>query len=247
MYRIAPGAEQRHDSNAPPSIDRRCSLASSGTRLTANGLAAGLVFVSLLSCGRRDPPQADVSGRVTLNGRPLAGAKVVFEPLYGSGLTASGITDSLGRYRLEAEGGQARIRTGPYRVRIGTFWIQPNEPGVPVASPEIVPAGYNVNSVQTRTVQAGLQTLDFELSADGPAEQAYPDRAGQDGRWPPRCRFHHWPLQPRRGSDAVELDWASSVPCGDSSASQAQVARGAGRRRDLVWGCNTFRNGSGGP
>lgn len=88
-------------------------------RRTLTGvLYAGLTVLSL-GCGGSDRPNvALVSGRVTLDSAPVAGATLTFEPAE-SGRPVSAITDSTGVYHLNSydDGTQGAI-VGNYNVAI---------------------------------------------------------------------------------------------------------------------------------
>jgi hypothetical protein len=63
-------------------------------------LSAGLFMTSLLGCSKSDRPDiAFASGRVTLDGNPVEGASVSFEPV-GGGRPCSGMTDADGVYKI---------------------------------------------------------------------------------------------------------------------------------------------------
>jgi hypothetical protein len=73
-------------------MDRTC--------LPANGfviLLAGLAAVC--GCGPKSPSTIPVSGTVTLNGAPVAGAAVMFMPRF-EGRPALAVTDETGRFTL---------------------------------------------------------------------------------------------------------------------------------------------------
>jgi hypothetical protein len=61
----------------------------------------GIFFLIILptGCNRIEPELCDVQGAVSLDGKPLAGATVIFEPKAG-GRASSGVTDETGHYRL---------------------------------------------------------------------------------------------------------------------------------------------------
>lgn len=59
----------------------------------------GLVVLSALMLTGCGPAKSTVSGRVTLDGNPLADAVVGFFPTHGDGQTSDARTDADGRYR----------------------------------------------------------------------------------------------------------------------------------------------------
>ena len=76
------------------------------------GLAHAAAFVALAlaaGCGQGGPATAPVVGTVTLDGRPLAGALVLFQP--SQGVPARGITDDDGGFSLTTFASFASWRT----------------------------------------------------------------------------------------------------------------------------------------
>ena len=76
------------------------------------------VVLLTLGCGPGGPKLTPVSGTVTLNGSPLAGATVTFLPRDGTpGFGGVGKTDASGVYSLRGSRDDARgIPPGEYRV-----------------------------------------------------------------------------------------------------------------------------------
>jgi hypothetical protein len=89
----------------------------------AAALAAGFVATSLAGgCGSKSPPPgpAAVRGRVTLNGRPVAGGLVVFTPdpqRGGRGKSAAAETGPDGSFALQLDR-SPHIPAGWYRVSL---------------------------------------------------------------------------------------------------------------------------------
>lgn len=113
-----------------------------------------IAALSFAGCGGNQ--FGSVSGTVTLNGKPLAGATVEFSLAGGS--PAYGVTDDEGRYKLLWSADQQGAPIGMNRVRITSF----NE-GKPRIK-ERVPVKYNRQSELTREVGRGQQVFDFELT-----------------------------------------------------------------------------------
>lgn len=110
-------------------------------------------FAFLPGCGGQR--FGDVTGKVTLDGKPLAGATVEFSPEGSS--PAYGVTDEQGRYKLLFSADQKGAPVGKHRVRITSF----NE-----AKPRIkerVPLRYNRQSELTCEVAGGKQEFNFDL------------------------------------------------------------------------------------
>jgi len=82
--------------------------------------------VCLLACGCGDGPKvAQVSGVVTLDGKPYPNAVVTFQPqggntADGAGMGSTGLTDEQGRYSLTTIDGRGGAVVGKHRVRIQT-------------------------------------------------------------------------------------------------------------------------------
>lgn len=130
-------------------------------------------------CGRNAYRLADVSGRVTLDGEPLAGGVVSFQPQAAGGSVAgpgsTGRIDADGRYRLASIDGGSGAVVGTHLVRIysrspeSASKSDSDGPG----TRERMPSRYNYESGLTYTVApAGSTTADFELEGD----------AGRDSR-----------------------------------------------------------------
>jgi hypothetical protein len=121
----------------------------------ALGLASLLLTVG---CGRSDRPDlGTVEGTVTLNGKPLAGALVVFTPS-GPGRSASDLTDAAGRYELTYLRDIAGATLGPHVVIITTAT---EERG----GREILPPRYHEKTELSATIAAGANTIDFPLES----------------------------------------------------------------------------------
>jgi hypothetical protein len=109
----------------------------------------------LAGCGNSDMPElGDVSGHVTLDGKPVAGINVLFTP--EKGRPAGGVTDAEGFYELKYLEGYGGCKVGPTQV---TFdW----EPGVqPTAN---VPAKYMSEGFNVE-VKPGSNTVDFPMTS----------------------------------------------------------------------------------
>lgn len=84
-----------------------------------------LASVLLISAGCGTAGFQPVSGRVTLDGEPVANAEVIFTPVRAEGETNAGpyskaTTDSDGRFELASKDGNKGAITGKHRVGITT-------------------------------------------------------------------------------------------------------------------------------
>jgi hypothetical protein len=106
---------------------------------------------------------APVSGRITLDGRPLANAVVLFEPAddrHNPGMGSTGKTDADGRYELrQIQPDREGAIIGRHRVSIRTAEHREER-----SSPERLPAMYNTDSKLTCDVPpVGRHDADFNL------------------------------------------------------------------------------------
>lgn len=110
------------------------------------------------------PPLGQVSGTVTLDGEPLAGARVVFSsitPTVDGGYnrkirarSATATTDAQGHYELTYLDDIKGTVLGRNRVQISKI----NEKGQ-----EIIPPDYGTESKVLRTIKEGHQVIDIDV------------------------------------------------------------------------------------
>jgi hypothetical protein len=114
----------------------------------------------------------EVSGTVTLKGQPIKdGAIVMFEPLENQG-TAGNATVAGGAFTIPRATG---LKPGKYLIRVTAGdgktpvnLVNPDEPPGPggsnIISKELVPATWNVNSREERTVtKDGPNKFNFDI------------------------------------------------------------------------------------
>jgi hypothetical protein len=117
-------------------------------------LAAWLVVV----CGCSSSEHlSEVKGLITLDGRPLPDAMVVFSPT-GKGTTSYGRTDSDGNYRMLFRDNEYGAWLGENIVRITTFDLGGKKEQVPVV--------YNTKSTLKVQVADGENVHNFELKSE---------------------------------------------------------------------------------
>ncbi|MBN9118596.1 MAG: hypothetical protein J0I06_05490 [Planctomycetes bacterium] len=124
-------------------------------------LALGLGAV--VGCG--GPPKAHVKGTVTIDGKPLADGVIEFFPVGGSGQSA-GTAIKDGAYELDASVGEMKVSVHGVEV-IGKqkAYDTPDSPMIDtVRNP--VPARYNTRSELKKTLVAGPNEVNLELTSD---------------------------------------------------------------------------------
>jgi len=129
-------------------------------------LLASTMLISLLF-GCSDSQIGDVYGTVTLDGQPVQGAMVLFEPVE-QGRPSLAITDSAGDYRLNFSADQRGAAIGDYTVRITTVQdaVYDDSGKVAVAGvKERIPSEYNRESTQKVTVSPGENQFDFAIAS----------------------------------------------------------------------------------
>ncbi|MCS7239330.1 MAG: carboxypeptidase-like regulatory domain-containing protein [Thermoguttaceae bacterium] len=115
------------------------------------------VLAIIVGCGRSDlPPLGTVSGTVTLNGQPLEGVTVMFQPVQGR--PSLGQTDANGAYELRYMAGVKGAVVGKHRVEV--FWPEDAGPGKPR-----IPERYNRQSELSFEVKPGRNKFDIKLTS----------------------------------------------------------------------------------
>lgn len=120
-----------------------------------------IALATLSGCGERLP---QVTGTVTLDGEPLSGGFVSFQPVEGGAMATAKIAED-GSYTLQT-GGKGGVAAGAYGVAITAYNTRPsadgqNPPQFSLASPkkynDPATSGFEVE------VQPGKNTFDFPL------------------------------------------------------------------------------------
>ncbi len=133
-----------------------------------NCLTVALVIAVAAGCGSSGPEIAYVSGRVTMDGKPLSDATVVFVP--ENGRPSGATTDENGEYVLNFAQGRKGAIPGPSTVRIMTMRDadqDQNGNAIP-GRPETVPSQYNTESTLTFDVEPKVKNIaNFDLQSSG--------------------------------------------------------------------------------
>lgn len=123
-------------------------------------LIAGCLLAA--GCSSKDG-LARVTGKVTLNGRPLSDARIEFRPVAVEAAPSSGLTDADGCYELEYTFDTPGAIPGEHVVSIRTSGTYFDEQGNEREQEEQLPARYNARSELRRTVEPGKNRIDFDL------------------------------------------------------------------------------------
>lgn len=140
-----------HKDRSVNSIVPGCSV----LLLTLSFLAAG--------CGGGGveiPPLAPVQGVVTLDGEPISGATVIFEPQFEAH-QAVGATDTEGKFNLMYHEGVSGAALGNYKVRIFHYGEDEELP-----TEGLIPEKYGAQSELTADVKEGDNDFTFELKGE---------------------------------------------------------------------------------
>jgi hypothetical protein len=123
------------------------------------GFATMIVTTLIAGCGSGG--MGEVTGKVTLDGKPVSGLEVKFEPNDPKiGTTAIGYTQADGTYKLHYPGSQTGAPVGEYTVRI-TVGEADEDTGQQLR----VAPKYNAESELSATVKPGDNTFDFEVTS----------------------------------------------------------------------------------
>lgn len=143
-------------------------------------LMVGVVLLALActGCGESGPEIATVEGTVTLDGKPLPHATVVFTPVEG-GRPAGAMTDEEGYYVLNFTEGRQGAIPGKNRVRIYTLRdpMEDEDGNMIPGSPETIPTKYNAETTLEFVVEDGKRNeANFDLDSEGelpPADEEF--------------------------------------------------------------------------
>ena len=117
-----------------------------------------ILMACFAGCGKTGPEVAPVTGRITLDGKPLENADIVFQP-DGSKPPSAGRSDANGRYDLAYKRGVMGGMIGSNTVRITiSESVVPNPPNIP--------ARYNTESELTKEVKPGQNEFNFDLTTN---------------------------------------------------------------------------------
>ena len=128
-------------------------------------MVLAVALASTCACRSRPGDQPDlgtVTGVVTMDGAPLAGALVSFAP--EEGRASQAVTDAEGRYELVYVGNTKGAKVGPHKVYITTYIADDSDPDARKIK-ETIPAKYHMSTTLTADVKDGKNTFDFKLES----------------------------------------------------------------------------------
>jgi hypothetical protein len=132
-------------------------------------LAIGMIALGVAGC-QTAAGLAPVSGKITLDGKPLANAHIVFQPATSSNAPSVGgsyaFTNEKGEYTLRTfEGDHAGAALGTHKVQIN-LKIDTEKDPASRTRPKLLPTRYNVLSELTFDVKRGGTTAaNFNLTS----------------------------------------------------------------------------------
>jgi hypothetical protein len=144
-------------------------------------LPAAMIMVMLAimvaletGCGPSRPALLPAEGVVTLDGKPLANAALVFQPKAG-GRPASGRTDATGRFSMGTFAAKDGVLPGEHTVTIMAVEDvgPPPEKGSQSETRWVTPKRYSRADASglSATVAAGSKMFTFDLTSEEPAKK----------------------------------------------------------------------------
>lgn len=149
------------------------------------GIPVAFVSILVAGCGGGGdgPELGAVEGTVRMDGQPLEGATVTFQPQQGR--PSLGETDGDGYYELQYTDDQMGAVAGKHRVEISTYREgdpDADDPARQQSQPERVPAKYNTQTELDADVKPGSNPpIDFNLDSQG--EIIEPDSGGDSPQY----------------------------------------------------------------
>jgi hypothetical protein len=130
-------------------------------------LSLCLPLAAALATGCGGSRLAPVSGKITLDNKPLPKARITFQPTDGlnPGVGSSGVADDNGEYTLQpVDGKGSGALVGKHRVEISLLKGGTNPEDDRQRTVNLVPPQYNLKSTLTFEVKPGSNTADWPLT-----------------------------------------------------------------------------------
>jgi hypothetical protein len=149
-------------------------------RLALGAVSLGVILaLALAGCGGVSFHSAPVSGKVTLDGNPMADVQVLFQPAGSEsgnpGPGSQGITDARGRFTLRTVDG-SRKGAVPGKHKVILMYVDPNAPDeetgegpdAEAAAPQFkLPPNARDGSLEFTVPEGGTDQANFELTSSG--------------------------------------------------------------------------------
>jgi hypothetical protein len=132
-----------------------CTAHISGSRMRMRLISCLVLVLLIASCNNTTPDVAPVSGRITLDGKPVEFANVTFQPEGKS--PGVGKSNKDGYYELIYKRGVVGGPVGQNTVRVTLDTELAHRPNN-------IPARYNVDSQLQREIKPGKNEIDLELT-----------------------------------------------------------------------------------
>ncbi|GAA4437445.1 hypothetical protein GCM10023155_38300 [Bremerella cremea] len=139
-------------------------------RHTAVGCVATMLLVGMSGCAKEPFPCAPVSGVVTLDGKPLGMARVIFSPKQVGesaivGPTSFCLTDDQGHYELATTTGKPGAMVGSHTVYICGEVRDEENPDVILVKEYLPKRYYEGTELSYDVTSWGTSEANFELSS----------------------------------------------------------------------------------
>jgi hypothetical protein len=129
------------------------------------------MIATVLGCGPGGPELAEVSGTVTLDGKPVPNAVLTFIPTGGT--TSYGMTNAEGKYKMMFTDTKSGAMLGTHSVELQVKRYSKDEviemkaAGMDATTDFVqIPKKYNKPGALTAEVKKGKNTINFQLTED---------------------------------------------------------------------------------
>ncbi len=133
-------------------------------------LAICLALCAFVGCGSDGPELAEVTGTVTVDGKPVPNAVLTFIP--SAGTTSYGKTDAQGKYKLMFTDSKSGAMLGTHNVEIEVKRYSKDEvnemkaAGMDASSEFVpIPGEYKKPGALTAEIKRGSNTVDFTMTS----------------------------------------------------------------------------------
>ncbi len=126
------------------------------------------LVVAISGCGGGDGPAlGTVTGKVTLDGQPVARLVITYIPEGSGGSPSYGVTNAQGEYTMEFTPDKKGAAIGKHQVTVEPGNPMTDENGKPLPDQPVVkvPGKYRRPGELTAEVKSGANTINFELSS----------------------------------------------------------------------------------